>query len=130
MRIEHFAFQVPEPSAFAAWYGAHLGFKTNRSTGGPTFTHFLSACDGAVLLEIYRNEAAPIPDYPTQDPLVVHLAFASENPEADMERLLQAGATLESGPTTTAAGDTLVMLRDPWGFPIQLCRRALPMLEP
>lgn len=126
MRIEHFAFQVPDPEAFAAWYGAHLGMKTVRATGAPTFTHFIESSDGAVLLEIYRNANAPIPDYPKQDPLVVHLAFASDDPAADMDRLIQAGATRQAGPTTTAAGDVLIMMRDPWGFPIQMCKRAKP----
>jgi len=126
MKIEHFAFQVPDPAAFAKWYGEHLGMKTLRATGAPTFTHFLGAADGAVLLEVYRNENAPIPDYAQQDPLVVHLAFASVDPEGDMARLLKAGATLQAGPTTTPVGDLLVMLRDLWGFPIQLCKRATP----
>lgn len=124
MKIEHFAFQVPDPVAFAAWYGEHLGMKTLRATAAPTFTHFLESSDGAVLLEIYRNENAPIPDYPRQNPLVVHLAFASGDPEADMAGLIKAGATRQAGPTTTATGDVLIMMRDPWGFPIQLCKRA------
>ena len=126
MKIEHFAFQVPDPVAFAAWYGEHLGMKTVRATAAPTFTHFLESADGAVLLEIYRNENAPIPNYPNQDPLVVHLAFVSGDPEADMERLDKVGATRQAGPTTTATGDVLIMMRDPWGFPIQLCKRATP----
>lgn len=126
MRIEHFALQVPDPVGFAAWYGEHLGTTVLRSTGAPTFTHFLATAGNGVVLEIYRNDKAPIPDYPQQDPLVVHLAFVSESPESDLQRLVAAGATLQSGPTTTAAGDTLVMLRDPWGIPIQLCRRAQP----
>jgi glyoxylase I family protein len=126
MKIEHFAFQVPDPVAFAAWYGEHLGMKTLRAGGAPTFTHFLASENDAALLEVYRNENAPIPDYPRQDPLVVHLAFASQDPAPDTERLIRAGATLQTGLSTTAAGDTLVMLRDPWGFPVQLCKRARP----
>lgn len=128
MRIEHFAFQVSEPAAFAAWYERHLGMKTVRATGAPTYTHFLVASDGAVLLEVYRNEMAEIPDYATQDPLIVHLAFTSPDPRTDMDRLLAAGATLQTEPTTTGTGDLLIMLRDPWGFPIQLCKRAASML--
>lgn len=123
MKIEHFAIQVPDPVAFAAWYTEHLDMRILRSGGAPTHTHFLADSDGTSVLEIYRNEDAPLPDYPRQDPLVVHLAFVSEDPAADRERLLAAGAVHHAGPTTTPAGDTLVMLRDPWGFPIQLCRR-------
>jgi glyoxylase I family protein len=130
MKIEHFAFQVPDPAAFAAWYGGHLGLQTLRAGGAPTHTHFLAASDGAAVIEIYRNETAPIPDYAQQDPLVVHLAFVSADPEADQARLIAAGATPQAGPVTTAAGDTLVMLRDPWGFPLQLCRRAQSFFTP
>ncbi len=128
MKIEHFAFQAPDPVAFAAWYCEHLGMKVLRSVGAPTFTHFLGASDDAVLIEIYRNTNAPIPDYPNQDPLVIHLAFVSTDPNADAARLTAAGATIQAPATTTPAGDTLIMLRDPWGFAIQLCQRKTPML--
>ena len=128
MRIEHIAFQVPEPRAFAAWYVTHLGMRIVRSTGAPTHTHFLGTAAGAVLIEVYHNPAAGVPDYPQQDPLVLHLAFVSDDPRADMDRLVAAGATRQSGPDVTPGGDTLVMLRDPWGVPVQLCRRAKPML--
>lgn len=129
MRIEHFAFQASEPAAFARWHGENLGMKIARSGGAPTHTHFLADSEGGVLVEVYRNESAPLPDYATQDPLVVHLAFVSADPEKDATRLAAAGASIVSGPATTAAGDVLVMLRDPWGFPFQLCRRVEPMLS-
>jgi len=129
MKIEHVALQVPDPPAFAAWYVKHMGMQIVRQAGAPTFMHFLAASDGAVLFEVYRNAAAPVPDYPAQDPLILHLAFVSDNPRSDMERLLAAGATLDSQPEVTAAGDTVVMLRDPWGIPIQLCQRKAPMLR-
>lgn len=124
MKIEHFAFQSSDPVAMAAWYVQHLGMRVVKAIGAPTHTHFLEAEDGAVQIEFYRNETAPIPDYPNQDPLLIHLAFVSADPVADAERLKAAGATHQSGPTVTAAGDELIMLRDPWGFPIQLCKRS------
>ncbi len=127
MNIEHFAFQASEPVAMAAWYVAHLGLRIVRQSGPPTHTHFLADSAGRVVVEIYRNDAAPVPDYPNVDPLVIHLAFVSAAPAADAERLVAAGATVQSGLTTTAAGDRLVMLRDPWGFPVQLCQRANPL---
>lgn len=128
MKIEHFALQVPDPGAFAAWWNEHLGTRVQRAGGAPTHTHFLAASDGAVLLEVYRNENAPMPDYPSQDPLVMHLAFVSEDPKADAERLCKVGATRAGELMETPAGDTLAMLRDPWGIAFQLCRRAQPML--
>jgi glyoxylase I family protein len=124
MQIEHFAFQSMDPVAMAAWYVEHLGMRVVKALGAPTHTHFLEGSDGTVQIEFYRNENAPLPDYPRQDPLVVHLAFVSDDPATDADRLIAAGAFLQSKATTTPAGDTLVMLRDPWGFPIQLCRRS------
>lgn len=95
-----------------------------KSTGAPTHTHSMDCGDSGVQIEFYRNKNAPTPDYLNQDPLVVHLAFVSPDPEAEAARRISAGATPQAGPVTTAAGDVLVMLRDPWGFPIQLCQRA------
>jgi hypothetical protein len=31
--------------------------------------------------------------------------------------------------TWSDGGDDLAMLRDPWGFPVQLVRRAKPMIK-
>lgn len=124
MKIEHFAFQAIDPVAMASWYVKHLGMRVVKSTGEPTYTHFLESCDGAVQIEFYHNLSAPLPDYANQDPLVIHLAFVSANPRLDAERLEASGARRHSGPTLTPSGDELVMLRDPWGFPIQLCKRA------
>jgi hypothetical protein len=89
------------------------------------FTHFLADATGRVIMELYANPAAPIPDYAAQDPLVYHCAFAVEEVEAVKMRLLAAGAT-EVSDAFLSDGTRLVMLRDPWGIPLQLCKRATP----
>lgn len=127
MRIEHVAFNVPDPAAFADWYVEHLGFTVRRRGGPPVHMHFIADSSG-MLVEVYRNEKALVPDYPRQDPLVAHIAYVSDDLVADRQRLLAAGATVAEDTTTTPAGDTLCMLRDPWGFPIQLAQRAEPMV--
>lgn len=81
------------------------------------------------MVEIYRNPAASIPDYKSADPLLMHLAYVSNELARDRDRLLQAGAVVVDDLTTTSAGDAIVMLRDPWGVPIQLVKRAKPMLN-
>ncbi|HWH68686.1 MAG TPA: VOC family protein, partial [Candidatus Sulfotelmatobacter sp.] len=125
---EHFALQVPDPVAMANWYVEHLGCKIARSGGEPSHARFLLDGAGSVLLEIYRNPRASVPEYHRMDPLLVHLAFVSEAPARDRDRLLQAGASLVEDLTTSPAGDQLVMLRDPWGIALQLVKRAAPML--
>ena len=80
------------------------------------------------MLEIYCNKDVPLPGYRTMHPGILHLAFVSENIEADVKRLCDAGGTLEGEITLMASGDTMAFVRDPWGFTLQLVRRATPML--
>ena len=81
-----------------------------------------------ILIEFYRNPRVPVPGYGTMDPLLLHLAFVSDTPAADRDRLVAAGATVAEDLTTAPNGDTLVMLRDPWGVALQLVKRVKPML--
>ena len=126
--VEHIAWQVQDPNAVAKWYVEHLGFRILRKLEASPFTHFMADSAGRVVIEMYNNRAASVPEYPKLNPLHLHLAFATANMDADRERLLKAGATIAENMITTPAGDNLLMLRDPWGFPIQLCKRAKPML--
>ena len=128
MKIEHVAVQVEDPQAMAAWYRDHLGFSIKRALDTPPYMHFIADSSGSVMLELYRNEAVPLPDYRKQNALVVHIAFIAESVTTERDRLLAAGATLDQDVQTTDAGDQLAMLRDPWGLPIQLVKRATPML--
>jgi len=130
MRLEHVALNVADPVAFARWYVKNLGFRVVRSSGAPQFAHFMADASGSVLLEVYLNARVRIPDYFTWYPANFHIAFASEDVRADRDRLLRAGASLVadvSGPARPGE-DEVVMLRDPWGVPIQLAKRAAPML--
>jgi uncharacterized glyoxalase superfamily protein PhnB len=129
MKIEHFAMQVPEPIAMADWYVKHLGFSIARAEGEPSHARFIKDDSGTVMLEIYRNPKVPVPNYAAADPLLLHLAFVSEAPTADRDRLVKAGATIVTDLATSPAGDQLLMLRDPWGVALQFVKRASPMLE-
>ena len=126
MRIEHVAYTVADPPAVAGWYAGHLGMRIASSGGEPTFTHFL-ADDAGTMLEIYNNPAVAVPDYASMDPLLLHVAFASDDVRGDSERLQAAGATFVEEVGPTGAGDHLIMLRDPWGLAIQLAKRGHPM---
>ena len=128
MRIEHMAFNVPDPVAMTQWYEQHLGMKTVRSSGPPHHMRFVADASGQTMLELYRNPKASVPDYRTIDPLVMHLAFHVDDVAGTRAGLLKAGATAEGEITRTDSGDELAMLRDPWGFAIQLVNRAVPML--
>jgi catechol 2,3-dioxygenase-like lactoylglutathione lyase family enzyme len=129
MKIEHFAIQVADPLAMAAWYVKHLGCTIARSGGEPAHMQFLKDSSGSVMIEIYRNPRVAVPDYAAMDPLLVHLAFLSENPAVDRDRLVAAGARVVDDLVTTPLGDQLIMLRDPWNTALQLIKRAAPMLR-
>jgi glyoxylase I family protein len=128
MKIEHVAYMYPRPAETAAWYVEHLGFKVVRKMDAQPFMHFIADSTGKVMIEIYNNPVAKILDYANMPALQLHLAFVSADPKADRDRLIKAGATLLDDLVTTPAGDELIMLRDPWGFAIQLCKRANPMV--
>ena len=128
MRIEHAGIQVKDPGAMADWYITHLGFQCRRSADAPVPVRFIADESGSVMLEVYHNPDVDVPDYRAMDPLLLHVAFQCEDVAGTAERLQRAGAVLVSGPDIKTNGDELAMLRDPWGLPIQLCRRGSPMV--
>ena len=127
MKIEHFALNVKDPTAVSNWYCEYLGMTVKRQMKEPPFTHFLADSTGDVMVEIYNNPADQVPDYASMHPLLLHLAFVSNNPDSDRDRLVKAGASVFEE-IHLPDGSHLVMLRDPWGFAIQLCKRGEPML--
>jgi glyoxylase I family protein len=128
MKIEHVALQVADPVALARWYRDHLGLTIKRAQTESPFGQFLADDGDAVMLEVYNNPNAPVPDYHAVDPLALHLAFWTDDVKGTRERLLAAGAIAEGEVVETPAGDQLMMLRDPWGIPIQFVNRAAKMI--
>jgi catechol 2,3-dioxygenase-like lactoylglutathione lyase family enzyme len=125
MKIEHVALNVANPVAVASWYCDHLGLRLVRHIPKPAQTHFLADWESMVL-EIYCNPPDQVPDYRSMDPLVLHLAFRSSDPTSDSKRLVAAGATVVDE-TRLDDGSHLLMLRDPWGLALQLCKRSKPL---
>ena len=125
MKIEHIAFNVADPVAVADWYCKHCGLRIVRQIPHPAQTHFLADSDSTVL-EIYCNPPDKVPDYRQMNPLLFHLALASTDPVADSKRLISAGASFVEE-VTLPDGSHLIMLRDPWGLALQLCKRAIAL---
>ncbi|MEL6254806.1 MAG: VOC family protein [Bacteroidota bacterium] len=128
MKIEHVAINVKNPPEMAAWYVKHLGLKVVSKKEMAPFTHFLADDSGRVMIEFYNNPPDQVPDYANMDPLLLHFAFVSEDTQSDKDRLIEAGASFyaEVNPDKNSS---LLMLRDPWGLAIQLCKRSKPLLE-
>ncbi len=126
MRFEHFALNVSDARAQSRWYVQHLGFTIARQREDAPYTHFLADDSGRVIVELYTNPSAAIPDYAATHPLCFHFAVVSADAAADRTRLEQAGATF-AVEDRLPDGSHLVMLRDPWGVALQLCQRATPL---
>lgn len=128
MNIEHFAINIPDPVAAANWYVQHLGMRIVRSVDEVPFARFLADGSGRVVVEIYRQAKAPVPDYAAMDPMVFHIAFITDDVAGTRERLLAAGATSASPVTKAANGDEMTFLRDPWGVALQFVKRGTPLM--
>jgi len=128
MRIEHLAFNVENAPAMADWYVANLKMKIVKAVEAPTPIRFLADDAGQVVLEFYTNPKAPVPDYKNMDPLVLHVAFAVPDVESAFATAIESGATAQIDPFKTKIGDSLAMLRDPWGLAVQLVCRVTPLI--
>lgn len=128
MKIEHLALNVPDPLNMARWYVEHLGMTVRRRGVDTPWVHFLADDSGKVMLELYGNPDAAALDFHAVQPPALHLAFVSRNIEDDVRRLTAAGATIVAD-VHQLGDDTFAMLRDPWGLPIQLVRRGIPMID-
>ncbi len=129
MKFEHFALNVRDCRAQAAWYVEHLALTVTRRRDDAPYTHFLADETGRTIVELYSNPAAPMPDYAAAHPLVFHIAFVAADARAERTRLERAGATFVFE-DALPDGSKLAMLRDPWGVALQLCQRAAPFPMP
>lgn len=123
LAFEHFAINVKDPKQVSDWYCKHLGMKKVLENNEAPFMTFLADATNRVVAELYYRPDETITDFSTQHPLTFHFAFESDDAEANKNTLLAAGASFieELKPNE---GTHLVMLRDPWGLPLQLCQRS------
>jgi len=128
VKIEHVAWNVEDPVAVAKWYVEQLGMTIVRGSADGAAAHFIADDSGSVMLEIYNNPVVKTPDYAAMDPLLLHLAFVCDDVRAKAAQLEAAGAKMVGDITVTPTGDELAMLRDPWGFAVQLAKRSEPMI--
>ncbi|MGB3800116.1 MAG: VOC family protein [Lewinella sp.] len=125
MVFEHFALNVPAPRALADWYVQHLGAQILSQGDAPKYTTFLADATGRTFVEVYHNAAAPVDAFGDREPLTFHFAFQTANAADLRDQLVDKGATIVEEQLPDS-GTHLVMLRDPWGIPLQLCQRSIP----
>lgn len=124
MIFEHFAVNVTDVSKTVQWYTKNLGLIVVSEQKEAPFMNFLADTTGRVVIEFYHRPDALITDFNNAHPLTFHVAFVSENAQADRERLVQQGAVYVEE-VKKQDGTHIIMLRDPFGMPLQLCQRAV-----
>lgn len=124
MIFEHFAINVAEVHKTVQWYVKSLGLTVVSEQKEPPFMHFLADTTGRVIIEFYHRTDAPMTDFNNEHPITFHVAFVSENAQADRERLEALGAVYVDE-VLKQDGTHIIMLRDPFGMPLQLCQRAV-----
>lgn len=122
MVFEHFAINVKDPHAVRDWYCENLGLRVVWQMEKAPYMMFLADSTGRVVCEFYHRPEFQITDFSKSHQLTFHFAFESETAAGDKDRLLQKGASFVEE-VKTEDGSHIVMLRDPWGMPLQLCQR-------
>ena len=119
--FEHVAFNVADAAAVTKWYVDNMGMKVPKAG-------FVSDAAGRMMFEIYHKTDAKVMDLKQIDPNSFHIAFETSNIQPMIDKLVKAGATVAKPLSGSDTGDSVVTLRDPWGLPIQLVKRAKPLL--
>ena len=129
MRFEHLAINVDDPVSVAKWFVDNLGMKLIKQGGAPSFGTFIGDADNNFTFELYHNKDVPVIDFKSINYNSIHFAFQAKDIVAAKENLLKNGATVAEALKETPNGDKVVMLRNPWGLPIQIVQRKNMMLK-
>ena len=124
--IEHIALEIEDPASMAKWWTENLGFRVTLAR--PSGSMFIEDEAGRVAFELYRpSEGRKAPDYHAMPILQLHFGLFSDDVEADVKRLVAAGATEVA--KDEVPGLKGVTLRDPNGLAFQVMQRAKPVVS-
>ena len=124
--MEHVALEVEDPAAMAKWWTENLGFKVTLAR--PSGSTFIEDEAGRVAFELYRpSEGRKAPDYRAMSILQLHFGLVSDDVDADVKRLVAAGATEVA--KDEVPGLKGVTLRDPNGLAFQVMQREKPVIS-
>ena len=129
IRPEHVAFNVADHKAMAKWYTENLDMIVIRKVDKPDPTLFIADSEKHIMLELIHSTEYPVIDLFKIKHMSFHLGFVVKDLKATKEKLLKKKATLAEDIKTTISGDQVLMLRDPWGLPIQFVQRVKPLIK-
>jgi glyoxylase I family protein len=121
-QIEHIGFVVTNPCGAADWYAKNLGFTILRKADNNSVA-FIQEPGCGLIFELIGNPEIHSIDKDLTHPLQVHIAFKSQNIQADIRRLTNAGASFVMDCKTDDPKAKVCILKDPFGLYIQLARR-------
>lgn len=124
--VEHIALEVEDPASMVRWWTENLGFRVTLSR--PAGSTFIEDEAGRVAFELYRPpKGRSAPDYHAMSILQLHFGLFSDDVEADVKRLVAAGATEVA--KDEVPGLKGVTLRDPNGIAFQVMQRDKPVVS-
>lgn len=127
--IQHIGINVNNPIEVSNWYIQNLGMKLIRRGKAPQNVTFIADSGSYMEIEFYNKEKIDKIDFQKIDVMTFHFAFLTDSINLIESKLVAAGAKLIEKTTETPAGDKVAMLRDPWGMPLQLVQRSIPMIK-
>ncbi|MCX7797471.1 MAG: VOC family protein [Melioribacter sp.] len=127
--FEHIGINVKDSRSAALWYVKNLNMKILRESESPNYSAFVADSALHMMIEFNYNK-----DFPTVSELNLnydsfHLAFSVPNIQQIKEKLVSEGASILSDIRKTDSGDYVLVLKDPWGLPIQFVQRTKPMIK-
>lgn len=127
--FEHIGVNVSDPKSAARWYVSNLNMEIVKESELPNYSAFVADSAHHMMIEFNYSK-----DFPTMSELnfnfdSFHLAFSVHNIQQIKEKLLSRGAILLSDIRKTDSGDYVLVLKDPWGLPIQFVQRVKPMIN-
>jgi uncharacterized glyoxalase superfamily protein PhnB len=128
MRLEHLALMMEDPIAAVKWYVENLGFTILKEMDSSPYHHFIIDSSKCMIIEIFLIPDKKIINYKAVDPAIMHLGFNVQNIKETYKRMIGKGATIVNELSNNENGDSVAMLRDPWGVPIQLIKRKKSLL--
>ncbi|MGD0589347.1 MAG: VOC family protein [Bacteroidota bacterium] len=126
---EHFAMNVVDSRKEAKWYADNLGFIVVREGSAPGYGMFIADAGKNMMFELYQNKNFPVLQFDSIAYQTFHIAFVVHDIQTVKHALVAAGAKVAEDIKKTPGGDDVLMLRDPWGLPIQFVKRINPMMK-
>lgn len=130
MGIEHIGLSVSAPIDMSNWYCAIFGFRVVRQEGtNDDGVSFIIDDNEETILELYKLPEVPALPVNTFIPIQFHIAIDCEKPFETANILVDKGATfVGEAPRNEYKGEKY-LIRDPWGFVIQLVNRKTKLKE-